>query len=353
MTTTAGQKRVTIKQVAREAGVSTQTVSRVINERPDVAPDTRQRVLDVIADLGYRPNVLARSLISQRSHTLGVVTAGLAYTGPSRTLNGITTQAEAMDYTLLLKELPDFDHFDVETIVDDLLARQVDGIIWAVQEVGDNRDGFEERWDSFPVPIVFLTMEERTGWPSISIDNYSGGCMATEHLLSLGHIHVGHIAGPQSWWEARERKRGWSQTMQAAGHDLLLSCWVEGTWSSASGERLAQALFEQCPDLTAIFAANDQMALGALQYAHRNGIQVPQELSIVGFDGIPESLHFWPPLTTVSHDHHELGCHAVRTAVGMIEAALKGEAIHRSGSILIEPTLMVRTSSSPPNPVSI
>jgi LacI family transcriptional regulator len=137
--------RVTIKQVAREAGVSTQTVSRVINDRPDVAPETRQRILEVIERLGYQPSALARSLIRRRSHTLGVAIAGLKFLGPSRTLSGITEQAEAMGYALLLKELLDFDTDEVASPLSALLSRQVDGIIWAVAEVGNNRDWLWER----------------------------------------------------------------------------------------------------------------------------------------------------------------------------------------------------------------
>src|SRR5512146_566490 len=132
-------KRPTIKEVAKVAGVSTQTVSRVINERPDVAPETRERILTTISELGYQPSALARSLIQQRSYTLGVVTAGLRHIGPSRTLSGITAEAAAAGYALLLEELPRYDDEDPAPIFQALLSRHVDGIIWAVPEVGANR----------------------------------------------------------------------------------------------------------------------------------------------------------------------------------------------------------------------
>ena len=342
--------RVTIKQVAREAGVSTQTVSRVINNRPDVAPATRQRVLAVIERLDYQPNIVARSLIRRRSYTLGVVTAGLQYVGPSRTLNGITNMAEELGYTLLLKELPGFKTHDVTAILDYLLARQVDGIIWAVQEVGDNRKGFEQRLASLPAPIIFLTTEERPGFNIISSDNYAGGRLATEHLLALGHRCIGHITGPLNWWEARERKRGWEQTMAGAGIAVGTECWSEGAWSSASGEEGMHKLLERNPDLTAVFCANDQMALGALLYAHRHGIDVPGDLSIVGFDDILESAYFWPPLTTINHNQHDLGCRAVAEVVQAIESKhSNGETPHPQ-NIIIQPTLIVRESSGAVNP---
>ena len=150
----ARTRRITIKQVAQEAGVSTQTVSRVINERPDVAPATRERIKEVIERLGYQPSALARSLIHQRSYTLGVVTAGLKFIGPSRTLNGITKQTEEMGYTLLLKELASFDTKDAQPILDSLISRQVDGIIWAVPEVGDNREWVMEKLTALPAPTM-------------------------------------------------------------------------------------------------------------------------------------------------------------------------------------------------------
>src|SRR5512135_1363206 len=134
--------RATIKEVASEAGVSTQNVSRVINGRPDVSPETRERVQDVIERMRYQPSALARSLIQQRSYTLGIVTAGLRHTGPSRTLNGIAQAAEQAGYGLLLKELPSYGADDVTPIFDALLSRHVDGIIWAVPEVGENRQPF-------------------------------------------------------------------------------------------------------------------------------------------------------------------------------------------------------------------
>lgn len=340
------ERRITIKHVAKVAGVSAQTVSRVLNNRPDVATATRQRILKIIDDLGYQPNIVARSLSQRRTYTLGVVTAGLKYTGPSRTLNGITNKAEELGYTLLLKELPGFEAHDVNAILDYLLARQVDGIIWAVQEVGDNRQEFGTRLPAIPVPIVFLTMKKRPGLNIVAVDNYAGGRQATEHLLNLGHRKIGHIAGPLAWWEARERKRGWEKRMAEA--DLPAENWVEGTWSSRSGVRSLKQLLTQAPDTTAVFAANDQMALGALHYAHRHGTRVPEDLSLVGFDNLAESAYYWPPLTTIAHDQFDLGCLAVREAVKAITSQQDVTSpSHQPQSIFIQPKLIVRGSSEP------
>src|ERR671922_2717867 len=175
-------RRPTIKQVAKAAGVSTQTVSRVINDRPDVAPETRERIMTTINELGYQPSALARSLIQQRSYTLGVVTAGLMYIGPSRTLNGITSAAEEAGYSLLLKELPRFDTDDVAPIFQALLSRHVDGIIWAVPEVGENRNWVNQQAFDLRIPIVFLAMEPKENISDVSVDNYLGGRLAISHL---------------------------------------------------------------------------------------------------------------------------------------------------------------------------
>ncbi len=340
----AGRRRVTIKHVAREALVSTQTVSRVINERPDVAPDTRQRVLGVIDRMGYKPSALARSLIQQRSHTLGVVTAGLQYMGPSRTLNGITAKAEELGYTLLLEELADFAYGDVEPILDNLLARQVDGIIWAVQEAADNREVFASVLAEFPVPIVFLTMHELPGWHIVTFDNYVGGRLATEHLLAHGHHHIGHVTGPLTWWEARERRRGWEEALADVGVEVTNQHCVQGNWSSARGEQAIARLYQQFPEMSAVFVANDQMALGVLYYAHRQGIRVPQDLAVVGFDGLPEAAYFWPPLTTVYHNQNQLGCNAVSQIADLVETPA-GEETPPPRVIWLQPELVVRESS--------
>jgi len=327
------------------AGVSTQTVSRVINERPDVSVQTRRHVQDVIEKLGYRPSALARSLIRRRSHTLGVVTAGLNYIGPSRTLNGITAAAEEAGYALLLKELPRFDANNNEPILHALISRHVDGIIWAVQEVGENRSWIKNLSLNFDVPIVHLTMEPRENLSVVSINNYSGVRMAMSHLLEQGYRHVGHISGPLDWWEARQRMRAWKDAMSEAGMEFYDRCWAEGNWSSASGTRAAEKLLDQYHDMDSILVANDQMALGAMQVAHRKGLRIPQDLGMVGFDNIPESAYFWPSLTTVHPDQYNLGKVAVEKIIKIIDAGWDDSAPISPASVTLEPTLVIRDSS--------
>jgi LacI family transcriptional regulator len=340
--------KVTMRDVAAAAGVSHQTVSRVINNRPDVADDTRRRVWQVIKELNYQPSAIARSLIRQRSFSLGVVTAGLDYVGPSRTLSGITEQAEEMGYTLVLKELPRFDADSVQPLLNSLVARQVDGIIWAVSEVGSNRAWLEGQLPDLAAPLVFLTMRERPALSSVSIDNYRGGCLATEHLLEQGYRHVGHISGPLDWWEARQRMAGWQESLRRAGRPVADHHWASGNWSAASGARAIGPLLDAYPEMDALFVANDQMALGVLQVACRRGLRVPQDLAVVGFDGIPETAYYWPPLTTVYQDLRELGCTAVRELSRAIEAGGRGEAPVGPVTLSLQPELIVRESSAAP-----
>ena len=340
-------KRVTIRDVAAAAGVSHQTVSRVLNDKPDVAEDTRDRIWHIIEELNYQPSAIARSLIRQHSLTLGIIASGLRYVGPSRTLNGITKQAEDLGYTLLLKEMPDFLANDIQPFLNSLLERRVDGIIWAVPEVGDNRAWLDKQLDKLPVPIIFLTMQARPGVPIVAVDNYAGGCMATEHLLEQGYRHIGHITGPLDWWEARQRKAGWRDTLLAAGLPEVDLHFEEGDWLSTSGERAIGRLLDTYPEMDAVFVGNDQMALSVLQMACRRGLEVPRDLAVVGFDGLPETAHYWPPLTTVYQDQQLLGRTAVKALVRMIESDEKSGNGTEPKAILLQPELIVRASSMP------
>jgi len=337
------KKRVTIKDVAQAAGVSTQTVSRVMNKFSYVSVETRQRVEAVVEQLGYRPSTLARSLIQRRSYTLGVVTFGLKFLGPSRTLNGIADQADKLGYMLLMKELDNFEKNSLNEVMDSLLARQVDGIVWVAPEIGNNHD-WVEKSGNIPAPVLFLAMRPRMGISSVATDNYQGAVMATQHLLEKGRKRVGHISGPMSWWEAEERKRGWRETLEKAGLDAPEQFCTEGNWSSASGEQAFLQLLEAYPNMDSIFVANDQMALSVLRVAHRQGIQVPGQLAVIGFDNLPESAYFYPSLTTISQDLQLLGEEAVQRIVEMIQARQNNQSIPAQ-SRFIQPTLIVREST--------
>jgi LacI family transcriptional regulator len=346
----AHRERLTIRDVAAAAGVSIQTVSRVLNNRPDVAPETLERVQEVIRKTGYAPNMLARSLIQGRSHVLGVVAFGLEFLGPSRMLTAIERQAAEMGYGIMLNLLLEPETHEVNDVLDALGARQVDGIIWAIPEIGDNRAWSRTRASELPVPVMLVGgMAGRPHLPSIGIDNTAIGCLATEHLLAGGARKVGIVTGPLSWWEAQQRLRGWRDTLEKHGLDASESLIVEGDWMVASGEQGLYRLLERCPAIDAVFASNDQMALGVLHAAHRVGRRVPDELSVVGVDNMAEASHFWPPLTTVHQPLGDAGAMAVEEIDRLI---VKGRQPRRSQQAaaemtLLKPKLIVRESARP------
>jgi LacI family transcriptional regulator len=344
LTITDRKKRITIKDVAQAAGVSTQTVSRVINKFSYVSEETRQRVETVVEQLGYYPSTLARSLIQQRSYTLGIVTFGLKHIGPSRTLNGIADKADELGFMLLMRALDNFHTSKINDVIDSLLARQVDGILWLAPEIGDNHLWIDRRMKEVPVPVLFIAMRPRLGVSSLATDNFQGGVIATQHLLDCGRIKIGHISGPHGWWEADERKRGWLETLQAAGFRTSEQHCAEGNWSSASGEQAFIQLLGSFPNMDAVFVANDQMALSVLREACRRGISIPEQLAVIGFDNIPESAYFYPSLTTISQDLQLLGEQAVQITVEMIQARQGNQSVIAQ-SRFIQPTLVVRESS--------
>jgi LacI family transcriptional regulator len=344
------RRRVTIREVAEAAGVSTQTVSRVVNDRPDVAPETFERVQRVILDLGYAPNLLARGLTQGRSHTLGIVTYGLDYFGPSRILTGIEHRAAELGYAISLTLLHEPGTADVDGILNGLVGRQVDGIIWAIAEIGGNRSWSHEGSSNPPVPVTLVGgMAGVTAWPSISIDNRAIGRVATEHLIAGGARRVAIVTGPLDWWEAQERLHGWREVLEAHGIGAEDRLVVEGDWGALSGELALERLLHGLPGVDAVFASNDQMALGILHAAHEAGRRVPDDLSVVGVDDIPESSHFWPSLTTVHQPLRDAGALAVEELDRWIrhERQPRKRDILGLSATLLEPTLIVRASSRP------
>ena len=323
-------------------GVSTQTISRVINNRPDVSPETREAVEKAIAEMGYRPSALARSLVQQRSYTLGIIIAGLRYVGVSQTLNGITEQCEASNYALLIKELPRFDTPDIVPVIESLISRHVEGIIFAAPELNENVKVVQSQLPSFCPPILFLKSQANPNYTTISIDNYGGAHRAVEYLLSLGRRKIGLITGPLEWLEARQRKLGWADALKRAGAGISDKKWAQGNWSSSSGEAAFAELIQKYPDMDAVFASNDQMALGVLHYAHEHAIRVPDDLAVVGFDDLTEAPYFTPALTTMTHPLRELGILAVKTLLAQIEGTDHQPAVK---AITLETELVVRQST--------
>ena len=339
---------VTLQDVAKRSQVSAKTVSRVVNHQGEISETTRQRVQSAIEELGYQPNILARSLVSQHSNTLAVVAWGIDYFGPSRIVVGIERQADALGYSLLLNILCRPDEPQVKPILDALVARRVEGILWAVPEVGESRAALQPGSLAHLPPIVFVNAAPRPGLTIAAIDNHLGGRLAAQHLLDMGRRTIGIITGPLSWWEARERYAGWRAALTEAGQTPDPDLVATGDWSAASGEQGLISLLARRPDLDAVFACNDQMALGAMGVAHRQGRRVPADLAVVGFDDTPEAAFFWPPLSTVRQRLMDVGAAAVTALHKLIQARTTDTTDTEEDAVnvtLLAPELVARASS--------
>lgn len=312
------------------------TVSRVINGRADVAPATRTAVLAAVEATGYRPSAVARSLVNRRSQMLGVITAGIRFVGVGQTLAAISDEAERSSYGLLVRDVGGVTPPDLRAAADYLVEHRVEAIIVAAPDLGPGSGEFLDRVHGLP-PIVLLRARVGRCPASIRIDNVGGGRLAVDHLVALGHRRIGHIAGPAGWHEGADRLQGWRGGLEAAG--LTPGAMVAGDWSSASGAAAFETLLGIDPRIDALFVANDQMALGVLRVARERGIRVPNDLAVVGFDGIPETADFSPPLTTICQPLERLGREAVRQAL----AAIRDEP--RERHILLPTELITRASS--------
>jgi len=338
------RQRITIREVAKAAGVSTQTVSRVLNNRPDVAPETRKHVQRVITELGYAPNVIARSLSRGRSNTLGVIGYGLVYYGSSSTLTGIENKANELGFSLTLSLIDRVEPSRVDQILYNLLSQRVEGIIWAVPGDVNSFEWLTEKFSHVEIPLVYVNTSPTTTAFIAALDSLMGGRLATEHLVDQGYQRIGIITGPVNWWEARERLAGWLEVVQAARYDDVERLIVEGDWNAPSGAVGLQTLLDQNPNIDAVFISNDQMSLGALQTARRLGLNVPKDIGIVGFDDIPEAAYFYPTLTTVRQNTRKLGALAVERIYVLIQARQENQTIE-PGISWVEPRLVVRRSS--------
>lgn len=324
-----------IRDVARLAGVSHQTVSRVLNNHPSLREETRARVLAVMEELQYRPNRAARALSKGRSRTIGVLSASSAQYGPASSIAAIEDAAREAGYYVSTAILRAVDPESIEAALDHLIYQSVEGIVVIAPQVRvfDVLDRM-----SVDVPWVGLQSTGRARHPALSADQVAGARMATRHLVDLGHREIIHLAGPQDWTEAEARMRGFLDEIDSAElrtHPPILGDWTADFGYFAGRELIAQR------DFSAVFAANDLMALGLLHALRDGGVTVPGDVSVVGFDDIPVARHAWPPLTTVHQDFAEIG----RRAVGSLLAEVRGEAIADADSEPILSRLVVREST--------
>ena len=326
----------TIFDVARLAGVSHQTVSRVVNNHASVRESTRQRVRQAVEQLGYRPNAAARAMVGGRSRNIGLITTGSADYGPTSTVLGLLEAARTADYSIALATAVDTEPESVRAAVDLVAGQHIEALVVVASRarILDAVAGLTLR-----VPVVVIESSGRTGRPSLSIDQYAGARIATEHLIGLGHREIAHVTGPADAMDATERVRGWRDAM--AEHGLVARQPLEGDWTPASGYRTGQLLAQRRPAPTAVFLANDQMSLGLVHALSEHGIRVPEDVSVVGFDDIPEAEHFAPPLTTMRQDFHRLGTDTLTTVLALLEDR------EVAPTARLTPSLVVRRSTAP------
>ncbi|MFG3030440.1 LacI family DNA-binding transcriptional regulator [Streptomyces sp. NPDC048253] len=309
----AGSRPV-MDDVAKLAGVSKQTVSRVLNDHPAVRAETREAVRAAMRTLGYRPSSSARSLASGRTRMLGVISFDAARYGPASTLTAINTAAQEAGYLVSSIALDTADRDTVVRAADRLSAEGADGVIAIAPQVRVARALAEAHLDT---PLVVMDNDLGDGTPMVTSDARTGARKATRHLLSLGHPTVHHLAGPAGWTSADRRAESWRTTLEAAGAEVPTP--VFGDWSADSGYDLGRELAKD-PSVTAVFVSNDQMALGVLRALHEAGRRVPEDVSVVGYDDIPEAAHFLPPLTTIRTDFTDIGTISLRILLNRIDS---------------------------------
>jgi DNA-binding LacI/PurR family transcriptional regulator len=325
--------------VAVLAGVSHQTVSRVINNHANVAATTRLRVLAAIEELGYRRNTAAVALVTGRSQTLGVVTLNSTLYGPASTLYGIEQAVMESKFFITVASLGSTDRPAVRQAIGRLVDQGVDGIVVIAPLVS-----VAEALADLPtdLPVVAVEGDPETDIDVVTVDQYAGAWSATEHLLASGHRTVWHVAGPADWLEARQRVAGWKATLEQAGREVPPP--LRGDWSAKSGFEAGQIL-ARMPEVTAVFVGNDSMAVGLLRAFSEAGRDVPGDVSVVGFDDVPEAAYFSPSLTTVRQDFGEVGRRSLALLLDQIESGARPAQRQVVGT-----TLVVRDSTSGTRP---
>ncbi len=321
--------------VADLAGVSAMTVSRVLNSPEKVRPETRARVLAAVRELGYRPNTAARVLVTGRSGVLGVVSIDTTLYGPASMLYAIERAAREHDYLVSIASLGALNRRSIEEGVERLRQQSADGII-IIAPYASAAEGLRHLPPD--LPVVDVGGGEEVLVPAVVVDQHAGAMRATLHLLSLGHETVWHVSGPPSWIDARGRVSGWRAALQAEGREVPEP--LVGNWSASSGYELGRRLAGR-PEVTAIFVANDQMAVGLLRALREAGRRVPEDVSVVGFDDIPEAAYIWPPLTTVRQNFGEVG----RQAFAMLRDRIAEGKARADRRCRVEPELVVRDST--------
>ena len=323
--------------VARLAGVSHQTVSRVLNDHPNVREQTRLRVRAAIAELGYRPNRAARTLVTGRSQLVGVVAQNSTLYGPASLLAAFEKAAAEAGFAVSVGSVSVLDRRSITAAVERHLDHRVAGIMVIAPVTSA-----DAALDALPpnVPLVTIDGDPASPRALVTVDQVAGARDATRCLLDAGHRTVWHVSGPGEWFDSAGRIDGWRQELLSAGAEVPPV--LAADWSAASGYRAGQML-ARMPEVTAVFAANDHLALGILRALSERGRRVPQDVSIVGFDDVPEAAYFTPPLTTIRPDFGAVARAGLALLLRQMESGLPASERHT-----IAPSLVTRDSVAPP-----
>lgn len=330
------QRQANIYDVARLAKVSHQTVSRVINNSSAIRPETRSRVVAAMQSLDYRPNQAAIALATSKTKMLGILASDTDFTGPASMVHEMERAARAQGYFVVTCGIDPSDVESVKAGIAHLKRLGIEGLavvtphVNAVKYVRENVQG---------IPVVTLEGMYRMDEPSVSVDNFAGAALATKHLIDLGHQNILHVAGPKDWFESTTRSSGYSTTMSEAG---LTPQIVDGDWEMETGFKIGSELDLAQKKITAVFLANDRMAMGFLHAMRLRSISVPEQISVVGFDDMEEAKYCWPPLTSVKQDFKALGDRAMQ----LLLQQLQGSKLSEPDQLV--PDLIIRQSTAKP-----
>lgn len=329
--------RITMNDVAREAQVSIMTVSRVVNNKTEVSPATRQLVLNVIERLGYRPSSIARGLATKHTATLGVVVPDIANPFFAGVVRGAENQAYAEEYSVFLCNTNEDPEREI-AVLQSLEEKRIDGLLLCASRLPE--DKLRQIVGCFPATILVLRQLKNDNVQAVLVDDESGGQMATQHLLRSGHQKIGFLAGPMLSYSGQCRMRGYLTAMEAAGLPVNPDWILNGAPYVHNGRESAHRLLSSFPELTAILCFNDLVAVGAIQACAELGKKVPNDLAIIGFDDIPLASLVTPPLTTCRTPQEKLGSTAMQTLLKQIRGGGNDQE-----KIVIRPELIVRASA--------
>ncbi|WP_194410552.1 LacI family DNA-binding transcriptional regulator [Microbacterium cremeum] len=332
---TRGWQRPSIYDVAKQAGVSHMTVSRVLNGHPNIRESTRERVLQAIDEMNYTRSSIARALATRRAMRIGVLVDSPVQWGPNSTLRAIESAARDAGYAISAFSISDDEESKIDTGVVELVTQGVDALC-VIAPRASSLDLLRQQ--STGLPTLVIKAEPDAEMHTAAVDQRAGAMTAVMHLIELGHRSIAHLSGPLDWYDARAREQGWRDALADAG--LSIAPPVVGDWTSDYGYTFGKT--HDFSEVTAVFAANDQMALGVVHGLAERGLRVPDDVSVVGFDDLPDARHFLPPLTTVRQDFAALGALALQILI----AAIEGEDVTEHD--IIEPRLVVRRSTSAP-----